>query len=116
MPALLPTKLEWNVPTKVMMLTGLAIVSMFAAAIGGPTAPYLAVLSVVLGITAIAVFVRWKHGSRYDLAALRDLHESGGPPPSGEDLPEVADDAGVVCPHCGTLYAAWMLVCPHCKR
>ena len=65
---------------------------------------------------SVGGYAVWKRRSRYDLGALRNLHETGGPPPSEEELPEVPEDAGVVCPCCGNVYGAWMLVCPNCKR
>jgi len=104
------------VPKSLILFGGLAVAGLFAAPAGGALGPYLAVAGLFLAAVAIAIAVRWKHASRYDLAALRELHDAGGPPPAGDELPDVPDDAGVVCPHCGTLYAAWMLVCPQCKR
>jgi hypothetical protein len=72
-------------------------------------------LGVAFLLVSVVTLLVAKHRSRYDLGDLRVLHESGGPP-LPDELPEVADDAGVVCPCCGNIYAAWMLVCPHCKR
>lgn len=81
-----------------------------------PFAGVFAIASVLLAGWSIGAFVVIKRRMRYDLGALRELHETGGPPPPVEDLPDVADDAGVVCPCCGTVYAEWMLICPQCKR
>ncbi len=49
----------------------------------------------------------------YDLRLLREVHEKAQ---MGEVDAEVADDAGIICPHCGTIYAAWIPVCPNCKH
>ncbi|HVT14156.1 MAG TPA: hypothetical protein VHE55_17980 [Fimbriimonadaceae bacterium] len=79
----------------------------------GPFATYLALLATLFAGWATVGFFVVKRHLRYDLGALRELHESGGPPPE-DDLPEVEPDAGVVCPCCGTVYARWMLICPNC--
>jgi predicted outer membrane lipoprotein len=75
-----------------------------------------AMLALACGILAASVvlIVLQRHRSRYSLDGLRELHLSGGPPPI--DIPDVEEDAGVLCPCCGSIYGAWMKVCPHCGR
>ena len=102
-------------PRIVIVLVCLAMVALLLMEVSWPIAPYCGLAALGLVIAALASFLHIRRQSRYDLGMLRELHESGGPPPE-DDLPEVADDAGVVCPFCGTVYAAWMLICPNCKR
>lgn len=69
-----------------------------------------------LSIGAVVAHWRSKRRDRYSLAALRELHESGGSLPDEDDLPEIEEDANVMCPHCGTVYGSWLPICPHCRR
>jgi hypothetical protein len=53
--------------------------------------------------------------TRYDLRALKEVDDDAKRDAS--EPPEVPPDADVVvCLACGTPYAAWMPVCPNCKR
>lgn len=101
-------------PTSVITPACLAVLAFFIAPMSGSLWPALGVVGAMLSIAALGSYVRWKRLSRYSLDALRELHEEGGPPPQDE-LPDVAEDAGVLCTCCGEPYAAWLLVCPRCK-
>jgi hypothetical protein len=87
---------------------------LFLVLVAGEWGEVFAVLAVILGATSIWMIVGWNRKARYSLDVLRELHESGGSPPDDDDLPEVAEDAGVICLCCGEPYAAWLLVCPRC--
>jgi len=103
------------VPSHVKVLGALALLSLFLTTRFFTISGFLEATAMLLAIVTCVEAIRYKRKSRYDLRGLRELHESGGPPPV-DDLPEVAEDAGVVCPCCGTVYGAWMLICPNCKR
>lgn len=49
----------------------------------------------------------------YDLNLLREIHEKEEV--ASIVVPDVMDDAGVVCPHCGERYSAVFPCCPQCK-
>lgn len=102
-------------PRIVTVTAWLAVLCAFLAPMARWLGSPLALAAVILAIWSLVVYIRWRRDSKYDLSALRELHETGGPPPT-DDLPEIPDDAGVVCPCCGTVYGAWMLICPQCKR
>ena len=97
-------------PRIVVSLGCLSLVCLFLA---GYSALF-AIAFLVLGAGAACVYFAWRRKSRYDLGLLREIHETGGPPPE-DDLPEIEDDAGVYCTGCGETYAAWLLACPRCK-
>lgn len=101
---------------KTLSLVCLAVGCVFAAPIAGGTLGFVLALGALgFGAWAALTATLAKRRDRYSLEALRDLHEQGGPPPLDESE-EVAADAGIVCPHCGTVYAAWIRACPGCGR
>lgn len=89
---------------------------MAAAAFGGQ--PQWAA-TFALGALAAAVWLgvglaKTRPRDPYDLSLLREIHEQSQS--VDEESGEVEDDAGIICPHCGNVYAAWIPVCPRCKR
>jgi hypothetical protein len=108
------------IPPTSLRLAAFAVLSEFGAwlALNGGASVFawglLGSFGGVLLVWAVVSWITTKRSERYDLNLLREVHDSGGG--VDDELPEVEEDAGVVCPHCGTLYGAWMLVCPQCKR
>jgi hypothetical protein len=106
--------------SKCLRLAAFSLLFEFAAALalqaGAPAGLYAFLGSIggVLFFWSVVTWISSKRAERYDLNLLREVHESGGG--VDDELPGVAEDAGVVCPCCGTVYGAWMLVCPQCKR
>src|SRR5687768_6938286 len=99
-------------PTHVRFLFTFFLLFLFLTAAGISMWPEFVIFCAIASFLFLAIGVfehlKWKRDSRYSLDNLRALHEAGGPPPLVED--EVADDAGVVCPHCGNIYGAWLLI------
>jgi hypothetical protein len=108
------------IPPKSIRLTAFALLLQVAAGIAAglgaslPLYGFIGSLGGVFFVWAVVFWISSKRNARYDLNLLREVHDSGGG--IDNDLPEVEDDAGVICPSCGTLYGAWMLICPQCKR
>ncbi len=102
-------------PIYVKSLGAFSLLSLIIGLIAGPDGLIIEGVGLLLAVVACFLAIRIRFQSKYDLGALRTLIESGGPAPP-DDLPDVAEDAGVVCPCCGTVYGAWMLICPNCKR
>jgi hypothetical protein len=108
------------IPSKCLRLVAFSLLFEFAAgfALQAGAAPGIyALLGSIGGVLfawSVVLWITSKRAARYDLNLLREVHESGGG--VDDELPEVEEDAGVVCPCCGTVYGAWMLVCPECKR
>lgn len=104
-------------------ITGIAFAALFLflafVVLDGPAPIWLAGALGTVGVGLLAgstiAAIRAKRDARYSLTALKELHEAGGPVDES-DIPEVPDDAGVLCPCCHQVYARWMKACPHCRR
>jgi hypothetical protein len=103
-------------PRSIVVTASFALLCFFLACVILQLGPQLALVGTVLALWSAVALLVWRRKSKYSLEALRELHLTGGPPPAHEDPADVPDDAGVVCVCCGNVYAAWMLVCPRCKR
>ena len=90
------------------------VLLMGAAAFGGQPsiAAPLAIAALAAAVWLAVGFAQTARRDPYDLKLLREIHEREE---MGEEE-DVAGDAGIVCPHCGNVYAPWMPVCPSCRR
>lgn len=106
-------------PRRALTIAGLCLACLFfsaalAGTLAGQWVAVPAILCVAFAIWTGVELWQWKRAQRYDLGALRELHDAGGPPEPDEV--EIPDDADILCPHCGTLYGAFLPVCPNCRQ
>ena len=78
----------------------------------------LAVASLILFITSATVGIIEYRRARdpYSLETLRRIHIGEEYAEIDEDaMPVIDETSDVVCPRCGRVYGAKLLICPNCK-